>query len=84
MRTLIATAVLALLVGCTSQAESSAPTFVNATCPMMDGGEIDAEGETVEWNGHTVGFCCDGCGGKFEALSDEEKTAKLAAAGAEL
>ncbi|MBI1315160.1 hypothetical protein GC176_28035 [bacterium] len=56
---------------------ASAP--VNKNCPIM-GHEISADGGTTTWNGKTIGFCCEGCAPKFDALSDDEKAAKLAAA----
>lgn len=52
---------------------------VNANCPIM-GHPIAADGGSTTWNGKTIGFCCEGCAPKFDALSDEEKAAKLAAA----
>lgn len=54
----------------------------NQVCPIM-GGEVTAEGGTVEWDGKTIGFCCDGCDEKWEALSEDEKAEKLAAAQAD-
>ncbi|HBN77129.1 MAG TPA: hypothetical protein DD473_15200 [Planctomycetaceae bacterium] len=59
--------------------EMSGVKTANEYCPIM-GGKVTAEGGTTEWNGKTIGFCCDGCDEKWEALSDEEKAAKLAAA----
>jgi len=93
MRSTLATLLLlslllsaAVLVGCNQSvpndsaetADASAQT-VNEVCPIM-GGKVTAEGGTVEWNGKTIGFCCDGCEEKWEALTDHEKTEKLAAA----
>lgn len=76
----------AILVGCNQSAPTdSAKTAdtstktANEVCPIM-GGEVTAEGGTVEWNGKQIGFCCPGCEEKWEALSDEEKSEKLAAA----
>ncbi|WP_206028501.1 HMG-box domain-containing protein [Thalassoroseus pseudoceratinae] len=74
------------LVGCsqsptdesTDSADASLKTF-NAVCPIM-GSEVSADAPTVEWNGKTIGFCCAGCDEKWEALSDDEKAEKLAAA----
>lgn len=75
---------MALLVGCTEQpVESTASAEpVNDHCPIM-GGDVTAEGGTVEWDGKTVGFCCPQCIDKWTALSDEEKTDALAHAGEE-
>ncbi len=74
----ITTALLAfaLLVGCTSQASHEAPEYVNANCPMM-GNPVEEDGGSTEWNGQTIGFCCDGCGDKFDALDDAGKQAAL-------
>lgn len=50
---------------------------VNAKCPIMGG---KAKGAVaVAWNNKTVGFCCPPCIPKWNALSEEQKTAKLAA-----
>lgn len=77
------------IVGCNQPASSevgqgddqppASTVTVNEYCPMM-GGKISEEGGTVEWDGKTIGFCCDGCDEKFMALSDEEKAEKLTAA----
>ncbi len=79
-------AAAALLLGaCSGQSTNDAEeiAFLNANCPMM-GNPIEAEGEIVSWQGHTIGFCCDGCAPKFEKLSDEEKVAALKEAGTEV
>lgn len=73
MRTLMFAALLGCLMACSQTVHAET---ANATCPMM-GGNVDPEGGTVEWEGQTIGFCCDGCSGKFEALSAEEKVAHL-------
>lgn len=85
MRYLFATiALLGLVVGCSQGTSSPSPeantvATVNEHCPIM-GGEVTPEGGTTEWKGQTIGFCCDGCEEKWDALSDEEKGEKLAAA----
>jgi hypothetical protein len=85
--------VLALAVGCSQStaptdsaqpsasetADASAAVTDNRNCPIM-GHAVSAAGDTTTWNDKTIGFCCDGCKPKFEALSDDEKAAKLAAA----
>ena len=53
---------------------------VNATCPMKDGKDVTKKGEFVIFDYQKVGFCCAGCKGKFEALSDKEKAKELAKA----
>ena len=73
------------LVGCSSDGgvKEGAPQTVNAMCPGM-GKPVTAEAGTVEWNGMTVGFCCDGCIGDFEALDDTAKVVALKKVGTEI
>lgn len=52
---------------------------VNANCPIM-GNPVDPA-VTVQWNDQTVGFCCADCIPAWNKLSDQEKQAKLDAAG---
>lgn len=80
-------ALVAAVVGCnqptptdtTDDASQPATVAVNAHCPIM-GGKVTDEGGTVEWNGKQIGFCCPGCDEKWQALADDEKSEKLAAA----
>ena len=81
----------AFIVGCAESENDSASstsgtvgaaTPVNENCPIM-GGKVTPEGGTVEWNGKTIGFCCDGCDEKWAELSEEEKAEALAEADAE-
>ncbi|MDM4015925.1 hypothetical protein [Roseiconus lacunae] len=75
-----------LFAGCDSAtpptgdtSESPAITTVstaNTNCPIM-GGKVSTDGGTVQWNGKTIGFCCDGCDEKWEVLTDQEKQQKL-------
>jgi hypothetical protein len=63
-------------------AASTAP--INANCPIT-GDPVDLkEGGSVAFKGHTVGFCCPKCSGKFEALDDAGKIAALAKNGTKL
>jgi hypothetical protein len=63
--------------------EAAAGTPVNARCPMM-GSKIDPEKVPAnlrrQFKGQTVGFCCGGCPGAWDKLSDQQKEAKLQAA----
>jgi hypothetical protein len=52
---------------------------VNSKCPMT-GEAVDAESPMREYNGKKVAFCCKGCAGKYEALTAEQRAAKLTAA----
>ena len=85
---------LPALVGCGSNTEVTAPvisetltpeatpvSFANDKCPIM-GGKPNAE-LTVDWDGKTIGFCCEGCPEKWEKLSEQDKAAKLTAATAD-
>ncbi|TWU46769.1 hypothetical protein [Rubripirellula reticaptiva] len=56
--------------------EATAVNFANAKCPIM-GGKPSAE-LTTEYDGKTIGFCCDGCPEKWAALTDEDKAEKFA------
>src|SRR3954469_12984178 len=52
---------------------------VNSKCPMT-GEAVDADSPMREYNGQKVAFCCKGCSGKFEALTADQRAAKLAKA----
>jgi hypothetical protein len=56
-------------------AASAAP--INATCPIMGGSGVDT-GVTVVYEGKTIAFCCDGCIAEWNALSDAERTERVA------
>lgn len=51
---------------------------VNKTCPIS--GRTVSAGATVSYGDKTVGFCCGGCIGKWNALTDADKTSKLTGA----
>lgn len=77
--------ILPLVSGCQKSTEHSAAdngalhvTSVNAICPI-EGGPVD-ETVAVVWMGKHVGFCCAECIPAWNALSDDEKSAKLAQA----
>lgn len=56
---------------------------VNGTCPIMDIAIDQAKvpfSLTRDFNGQKVGFCCGDCPPAWDKLTDEQKTAKLAAA----
>ena len=50
---------------------------VNANCPMNKEGGTD--GASVEFDGKTVGFCCEKCMAAFAEKTDAEKTELVAA-----
>ncbi|MBI5722395.1 MAG: hypothetical protein HZA50_00395 [Planctomycetes bacterium] len=65
--------------GCRSDARDQAPA-VNARCPIL-GKKINPDSVpaslTREFKGQKVGFCCGGCPGAWDKLTDAEKEAKL-------
>lgn len=64
------------------EADGAVVEFVNVRCPIM-GSPIDAANVPAslvrEHKGRKVALCCAGCPEAWDALSDEEKDAKLAA-----
>ncbi|MEE2935978.1 MAG: hypothetical protein VYA84_08285 [Planctomycetota bacterium] len=58
-----------------SSIDTTSVVFANTKCPMM-GGKPTAE-LTAEYNGQTIGFCCDGCPQGWAKLTDEEKEEKF-------
>ena len=78
---------LAFIAACEkSESQSATPTagatYANANCPMM-GRKIDPSAVTGnlvrEFEGQKVAFCCGKCPGKWDKLTNDEKTQKLAA-----
>ena len=93
MRYLICSAAIVLLagaavVGCTKPSEnavapatadsieSTTVSFANTKCPIM-GGKPNAD-LTAQYEGETIGFCCDGCPEKWAALTAEQQAEKFA------
>jgi hypothetical protein len=70
--------------GATTQPADKVATVVtvNSKCPLM-GDKINHAAMSVDmvrdFNGQKVGFCCTPCMPKWDALTEIEKTAKLAA-----
>jgi len=62
----------------TKTPETTAKTVANKECPVM-GGDVDPKIPTAEWDGKTIGFCCEAgkCKEKFLAMSDDEKKTAL-------
>ncbi len=53
-----------------------AKASVNSICPIS-GEAVDGE-HTVEFQGQTVGLCCEDCQAEWDKLTDEKKAYKLA------
>ncbi|MCS7469842.1 hypothetical protein NZK35_24585 [Stieleria sp. ICT_E10.1] len=56
--------------------EATAVNFANTKCPIM-GGKPTSE-LTAEYEGKTIGFCCEGCPEKWAALDEDVKAEKFA------
>ena len=82
---------ITLLVGCDRSSEPTAENspvgdhfeaktveFSNAKCPIM-GGKPKSE-LTAQYNGGTIGFCCEGCPEKWALLSEQEQAEKFVSA----
>ena len=78
------------ILGCTKKESESASASdgasavvakasVNSICPMT-GEAVDGE-HTAEFQGQTIGFCCDDCEAAWNKLSDDKKAEKLAQLG---
>lgn len=79
-KVLLALAMVAGLAMVRTAVADDKPTPINTVCPIA-GKPLNPEKEiTLNWEGKTIGFCCPNCEKKFEAMSTEEKTAKLTAA----
>lgn len=69
---------LLLFCGCATPTTSAGTGYDSANCLLRPG---DASTTFVDFQGTKVGLCCDMCVAGFNAMSDEEKAAKIAAAG---
>ncbi len=63
---------------CCAKTDKSAQAAANSKCPMS--GKAADPAVTVAYGDQTVAFCCGGCIDRWQKLSDDEKSAKLAAA----
>jgi len=63
--------------GTGGKGSTTASKPINDVCPILDN-PIPANAPTVEWSGHTIGFCCPGCDTDFLAWPDEKKQAFVA------
>jgi len=60
----------------TSKNTNVAMGAINDKCPIS--GQPVSPGEVSDYKGHTVGFCCAGCEGKWNAMTDAQKDAFVA------
>jgi hypothetical protein len=61
----------------TEQPAAMAVKADNTVCPYSKAPVADGV-TTVSHKGSTIGFCCEGCAGRFAKLSDAERDALLA------
>ncbi|MBS0196782.1 MAG: hypothetical protein JSR77_08495 [Planctomycetes bacterium] len=90
---IVAACVAAFLAGCSSNKSADTKTasktadkaaapkqasmgVVNTKCPIMPSHPATAK-SVKEFNGQKVGFCCEGCYKKWDAMSDAEKADAL-------
>jgi hypothetical protein len=63
-----------------ASANAAPAAFANKKCPIM-GSPINpsrvAEGLTRVYNGKKIAFCCGGCPGQWDKLTDAQKDARL-------
>lgn len=62
----------------TKTAKPAAMGVMNTKCPYS--GNAVKEGATADFGGQKVGFCCNGCAGKFAKMDDAGKQALMAKA----
>jgi hypothetical protein len=74
------------LFGCQSTKTTDAGAevrTVNSTCPVAgnawseNGSKTRPAALTRTYKGDTVGFCCQGCASKWDAMTDAERAQKL-------
>jgi hypothetical protein len=55
-------------------------TTSNKVCVMVNDDPVNPSVEPVTWKGHKYGLCCNGCRGKWNALTDAQKDEAVARA----
>lgn len=56
------------------------PTTPNKVCVVMFDDPVNPATEAVEYKGQKYGLCCEGCRGKWNAMTDAQKEAHIAKA----
>ena len=73
MKNLLRVAVVALsltlLGGCANQSDKAAAKTLNVNC-VISGEPVDAKTPTVDYMGGKLGFCCDKCIAKWNAMDE--------------
>jgi hypothetical protein len=79
MKTLLCAALMTLALGaCSSTSKQASPGIMNDTCPYS--GNAASTNHTADYKGGKVGFCCDGCAGRFNKLDEPAKDALMSKA----
>ena len=65
---------LSVLGACAQTKEKAAPATLNTVCVMSDEA-LDAKSPTSDYMGGKVGFCCEKCQAKWNALDAAGKKA---------
>jgi hypothetical protein len=73
----LASLALAACAGGAKGTDTASMGLANSKCPMMPQDPIDPK-VTVKYKGEKVAFCCPGCIGEWNSLSDADKDARLA------
>ncbi|MBL9078107.1 MAG: hypothetical protein JNL08_11420 [Planctomycetes bacterium] len=69
-------AAVSLFGACSQQAQTANSGMLNSTC-AISGEPLDASSPTSDFAGGKVGFCCEKCQKKWDALDDAGKKAAL-------
>jgi hypothetical protein len=77
-RTFVAACSLLFVAACAgTPATTTAPAMLNSKC-VISGEDLGADTVTTEYMGGKVGFCCDKCMSKWNAMDDAAKKAAIA------
>lgn len=76
LATLLTVTLLLGACACEKTASATSAGMINTKCPIS-GEDLDGKGPTVDYHGKTIGFCCNNCVKKFNAMDDATKEAKV-------
>lgn len=75
----LAAACMSMVAGCKSTQQHTSMGVMNSKCPIS-GGALKDTSPTLDYKGGKVGFCCNGCVGKWGAMSPEKQAELMAKA----
>ena len=84
LRSAVVTTAFLLFAACagtsnTATTSSNASAAMNPRCPIS-GDALDGSSPTTQFQGKTVGFCCNNCIKKFDGMDAADKQAKVTGA----